>query len=93
MNKKIETPLQRLIAELKEVESGFEEAGHRDMAAAVYISRSKAELLLPYEREVIENFGTEMQTIDYVCGNGIYHDVRFTFEPKELFNQTFQTNE
>ena len=80
----------RLIAELKEVESGFKEAGHRDMAAAVYVSRKKAESLLPYEREVIENSHQN----GFYCGTDVATSNKPEFNSaQQYFNQTFPTNE
>lgn len=92
MSNKIETPLQRLIAELNKSKSNLdgnckESKTEIETLECVIL---KAESLLPYEREVIENFGSKMQIISDVDFDG---NVTFALDPKESFNQTFQTNE
>jgi hypothetical protein len=82
MENKIETPLIRLIAQLKDRIEFCKDGGcdtNQTEIDTLEIVIMTANDLLPYEREVIEN----------AFDSGL----TFTQDGKEFYTQTFQTNE
>ena len=85
----------RLIAEKEQILKSLQNTVYPSVKVKVRINCIKHDIErmkkeLPYEREVIENFGEDCQ--DSVKSNA-YGELEITKEPKELYNQTFQTNE
>jgi len=99
MENKIETPLQRLIAEYERLQNDaltFQEKIFFNGVIAV------AKTNLPYEREVIENACIQTTQHCYIAVmRYLNNPLKFTdedlynqkLEAQQYYNQTFQTNE
>jgi flagellar biosynthesis chaperone FliJ len=90
---KQDTPLQKLLSikksELNDLRR-YESKSRKtiDKIKGLMSDIEQIKRLLPYEREVIENYGEKMQIVEDVDP---YGNVTFVFDPKTHFNQTFKT--
>ena len=92
MENKIETPLQRLIAELNKLKEKSKTDEYRrsgEYRVALCHAIDEVEMLLPYEREVIEKNAKDFFYWWYNQTKGTNTEEA----AQQFFNKTFQTNE